>query len=390
MNKAAIIGTGQTLTKLKRKDVNLPELMREAVDKAVQDADIRLNEIDAIIVGNAPDLFDGVNHPEQWICESIGGRYLPVIRTHTGGTVGASAGIFGYYTVSSGMFDTVLVVSGNKLTETSAQRGLSYVYSPIWGREYAGGAVSVVANQAIIYMNECPDVTEKHFAMIGTRARKNGMNNPYSTLKLPNVTVDMLMNQNYLCTPLKLLDSCPVSDGACAMVIECGPKAKKRSVPKCWIQAVSTIADGATNVDRNWAYPTALIKAAQTVYKQTGITNPLEQLDVIELYDAFTVQQLIWAEGLGLAEYGQSYKFVEDGTTAMGGKCPINPSGGVLCSNSIGASAMIRQAEIAIQLTEKGGDRQVDSARIGLAHGWGGAIQFHTVMLLAKDEDLKL
>ncbi|MCP5493937.1 MAG: hypothetical protein H7A23_05225 [Leptospiraceae bacterium] len=390
MNKAAIIGTGQTQTKLKRKDVNLPELMREAVDKALQDAGMELSEVDGIIVGNSPELFDGINHPEKWCVDSIGGRNLPVIRTHTGGTVGASAGIFAYYTVASGMFDTVIAVSGNKLTETSVQKGLSYVYSPIWGREYAGGAVSAVANQARIYMSKYPQVTERHLAMVGVQERKNAMNNPYATLKLPNVTETMLMNLDYLSTPLKLLDSCPTSDGACAMVIENGNKAKKRSVPKSWIQAVATNADGATNPGRDWGIPIALEKAAESIYKAVGITDPFKQIDVVELYDAFSIQMLIWMEGMKFAKYGEAYKLLEAGEFSMKGSLPVNPSGGVLSSNSIGASAMIRQAEIAIQMTEKGEDRQIDGAKIGLSHGWGGAIQFHTLMLQSKSEDFSV
>lgn len=390
MNKAAIIGTGQTQTKLKRKDVNLPELMREAVNRAIEDADMELSEIDGIIVGNSPELFDGINHPEKWCADSIGGRNIPVIRTHTGGTVGASAGIFAYYTVASGMFNTVVCVSGNKLTETSVQKGLSYVYSPILGREYAGGAVSAVANQARIYMSEYPQVTERHLAMIGVQERKNAMNNPYATLKLPNVTETMLMNLDYLSTPLKLLDSCPTSDGACAMVIENGVLAKKRSVPKSWIQAVATNTDGANNAGRDWCHPKALELAAGSIYKQLGITNPYKQIDVVELYDAFSIQMLIWLEGMNFADYGTSYKLLEQGEFSMTGSMPVNPSGGVLSSNSIGASAMIRQAEIAIQMTNKGEDRQIDGARIGLSHGWGGVIQFHTLMMQSREEDFSL
>ena len=390
MNKVAIIGTGQTVTKTKRKDVNLPELMREAIDKALEDAEIDYGDIDGICVGNAPEMFDGINHPELWAADSIGGKGIPVIRNHTGGTVGASTGIFGYYTVASGMYDTVVVVSGNKLTETSVQKGLSYVYSPIYGREYAAGAPSAVANQARIYMKRHPHITEDHFALIGYIARKNALNNPYASLKLPNLTIDMLKNLPYLSTPLRQLDSCPTSDGACAMVLQKGELAKKKSVGKSWVQAVSTISDGTNYPDRTWGAPLALEKAADIVFKAVGITDPLKQLDVIEMYDAFTVQQLIWAEGMGLAPYGESYKLFEDGTFTMQGSLPINPSGGVLSNNSIGATAMIRQAEIALQMTQKAGDRQVDGAKVGLAHGWGGFIQFHTMMIQSKEEELIL
>lgn len=388
--KVAITGIGQTKTKLKRKDVNFPELMGEACRQAIQDAGVTIDDVDCVICSSSPELFEGLSEPEMWATDFTFGVMKPHYRIQTGGTVGASTGITGWYLVTSGLFDTVLVVSGDKLSESSVQKGLSLVYSPTMGRDFAAGAPSAVACQTRSYMHRFPYATEEHLAKIGTMMRKNALNNPNASLKLPQISEDMMLNMAWLSTPFRLLDSCPTSDAACAMVLQSEHLAEKKEKPKAWIQAVSTVAEGVNYVDRDWSIPLALKKAAQTVYKETGITNPMDDLDVVEIYDAFTGQHLVWLEGLGFCEDGRaSIDLIDSGATKMNGKLPVNPSGGVLSNNSIGASAMIRQAEVALQIMGKAGERQVPNAEIGLAHGWGGAIQFHTIMILSGEKDIQ-
>ncbi|MCB1304303.1 MAG: hypothetical protein KDK37_08495 [Leptospiraceae bacterium] len=388
MQKVAIAGIGQTRTKLKRRDVNFPELIGEACQLALHDGEMSEEDVDCTVFGSAPEFFEGVGEPEHWAADYSLGVLRSHFRIQTGGTVGASTTIGGYYLVASGMFDAVLVVAGDKLSESSVQRGLSLVYSPTMGRDFAAGAPSAVANQTRIYMSHYPEVKEEHFAKIGTMMRKNALNNPNAQLKLPQISEELMMNLAWLSTPLRLLDSCPTSDAACAMLLVSERLAKKMERPLAWIQSVATISDGVNYPDRDWGDPIALREAAKRCYAQVGITDPLEQLDVMEIYDAFSSQHLFWYDGLGLCESGKSYELVDDRTTSMKGKLPVNPSGGVLSNNSIGASAMIRQAEVALQVMGKAGDRQVPDAKIGLAHGWGGAIQFHTIMILSSDPEI--
>ncbi len=388
--KVAITGVGMTRTKLKRRDVNFPELMGEACQLALQDAELSFDDIDCVVYGSGPEFFEGTGEPEMWASDFTLGPLKPHFRIQTGGTVGASTTIAGWYLAASGMFDTVLVVSGNKLGESSVQKGLSMVYSPTMGRDFAAGAPSAVANQARMHMHNCPELKEEHFAKIGTLMRKNALNNPYAQLKLPQITEDMMLNMAWLSTPFRLLDSCPTSDQTCAMILQNERKADGVERPKAWVQAVSTIADGVNYPDRDWSDPIALHKAAETAYAAVGIDKPLDQLDVIEIYDAFTSQHPLWYEGLKLCDRGRAGPdLIDTGVNTMDGKLPVNPSGGVLSNNSIGASAMLRQAEIALQLMGRAGDRQVAHAEVGLAHGWGGAIQFHTVMIMSGEKDIK-
>ena len=385
MRGVAIVGTGQTRCKERRDDVSFPGLIYEAASRALEDAGVTINEIDAVVFGSAPELFEGVNHPEQWCSDAAGSLLKPSMRIHTGGTVGASTGIGAFYYIASGMFDTVLAVTGDKLSESPVQLGLSTVYDPILGRQFACGAPSAVALQARQYMDKY-GVTEEQAALVAVKNRKNALLNPYAQLRIPNISVEMVMSSMVLSSPIKLLDSCPASDGACAMVLASEERAGKLNPRPAWIRAVASFNEGVYYPGRNFADPLALMEAAKKVYNAAGITDPRRELDVAELYDAFSFQEMLWSEALFFCERGGGGKLVESNATQMTGDLPVNPSGGVLSTNTIGATAMMRQAEAAMQVMNRAGSHQIDGARTALAHGWGGGIQFHTLMIVSSEK----
>ena len=386
MRRAAIVGTGQTKCKERRDDVSFPGLIYEAATRALEDAGITIDDVDAVIFGSAPELFEGVNHPEQWCADASGAFLKPQIRVHTGGTVGASTGIAAFYYVAAGMFDTVLAVTGDKLSESPVQLGLSTVYDPILGRQFACGAPSAVALQARQYMHKY-GVTEHQAALVAVKNRKNALLNPYAQLHIPNISVEMVMSSMMLSTPIKLLDSCPASDGACAMVIASEGLAEKYADRPAWIKAVATFNEGVYYPGRNFADPLALMEAAKKVYKTAGITDPRREIDAAELYEAFSFQEMLWTEAMFFCDRGEGGKLVESGATQMTGDLPVNPSGGVLSTNTIGATAMMRQAEAAMQVMGRAGAHQIDGARTAIAHGWGGGIQFHTLMIVSAEKN---
>jgi acetyl-CoA C-acetyltransferase len=385
LRRVAIVGTGQTKCKERRDDVSFPGLIYEAAARALDDSGITIKDVDAVVFGSAPELFEGVNHPEQWCADAAGAFLKPSLRVHTGGTVGASTGIAAFYYVASGMFETVLAVTGDKLSESPVQLGLSTVYDPILGRQFACGAPSAVALQARQYMHEF-GVTEEQAAMVAVKNRKNALLNPYAQLRIPNISVEMVMNSPVLSSPIKLLDSCPASDGACAMVLASETRAAGLAARPAWIKAVATYNEGVYYPGRDFAVPLALMEAARKVYRATGITDPRREIDVAELYEAFSFQEMLWTEALLFCERGEGGRLVESGATEMTGDIPVNPSGGVLSTNTIGATAMMRQAEAAMQVMGRAGEHQIEGARTALAHGWGGGIQFHTLMIVSRDK----
>jgi acetyl-CoA C-acetyltransferase len=368
----------------RRDDVSFPGLIYEAASRALEDAGLTIDDVDAVVFGSSPEYFEGVNHPEKWCAEASGAFLKPQMRIHTGGTVGASTGIAGFYHVASGLYDVVLAVTGDKLSESPVQLGLSTVYDPILGRQFACGAPSAVALQARQYMAKY-GITEVQAAKVAVKNRRNALNNPYAHLKVPNISVEMVLQSPVISAPIRLLDSCPTSDGACAMVLASEERAEHLCARPAWIKATATYNEGVNYVDRSFAEPLGLMEAAKKAYRIAGITNPRAEIDVAEIYDAFSYQELLWYEGLFFCERGEGGRLIDEGVTEMTGDLPVNPSGGVLSTNTIGATAMMRQVEAALQVMGRADRRQVGGARTALAHGWGGAIQFHTVMILGSE-----
>jgi acetyl-CoA C-acetyltransferase len=125
--------------------------------------------------------------------------------------------------------------------------------------------------------------------------------------------------------------------------------------------------------------------AARAVYAQAGIADPRHQLDVAEIYEPFSWIEVMWYENLGFCEQGEGWKLLRDGVTDYGGELPVNPSGGVLSTNPIGASGLLRMAEAALQVMGEAGEHQVPDARMALGHAYGGGSQFFAMMIFGKE-----
>jgi acetyl-CoA C-acetyltransferase len=137
--------------------------------------------------------------------------------------------------------------------------------------------------------------------------------------------------------------------------------------------------------DRDLAESKSLEKAAKTAYKMAGINNPFEEIDVAEIYDAFTYQELMWTEGLGFCNKGEGGKLVEKGETEMGGSIPVNPSGGCLSAHPVIAAGLIRITEAALQVRGEADQRQIPGVKTALAHGINGPCgQAHCVWIVGK------
>jgi acetyl-CoA C-acetyltransferase len=380
----AVVGTGQTKYVSRRRDVNIAEMVREASFRAMEDAGLQPEDIDAVVVGSAPEIFEGINYPENWVGIAAAASGKPLIRIHTGGTVGASTTIAAFYHICSGVFDTVLAVAYEKLSDGIAQYGLSACYDPLWDRDFACGAPALVALQSRQYLARYQEVTEEHAAMIAVKNRANAVGNEYAQLQL-EITVEDVMNSAPVSTPIKMLDCCPTSDGAAAMVLAGEKRARRLSPRPAWIAGVGTCTESPYVPGVDMAYPESCVRAAQQAYQMAWIYDPIRDLDMAEVYDAFSFQELIWPEALGLCEPGGGGALVESGRTSMDGDFPINPSGGVLSANPIGASAMIRQLEAALQVMGRAKDHQIPGVKKALAHGWGGAIQFSTVTIFSSE-----
>jgi acetyl-CoA C-acetyltransferase len=223
--------------------------------------------------------------------------------------------------------------------------------------------------------------------MVAVKDRLNALKNPYAHLKLADITIDKVKESAMLWDPIRFLESCPSSDGAAAAVLTNAKGAAKSSKKPAWVAATSIRSETGQFPGRNTVKPQAGVDCAIDVYKQAGITNPRTEIDVAELYVPFSWYEPMWLEGHLIAEPGEGWKMVDEGQTEMTGSFPVNCSGGVLSSNPIGASGMLRFIEAANQVRGECGEHQIDGARTALAQAYGGAAQYFAMGVFRDTKD---
>lgn len=379
----AIVGIGQTHHTAVREDVSLTGLIREAALRALQDADLTFADIDAIVIGTAPDAFEGVMMPELFFASALGAVGKPILRVHTAGSVGGSTAIVAAGLVQAGRFETVLTLAFEKQSESNAMWALSprYPFAP----PTVAGAGGYFAPLVRAYMRQT-NAPEHIGWKVAVKDRLNALKNPYAHLKIEDISLDMVKNSPMLWEPIRYLETCPSSDGAAAMVFTTAKLAARSPNKPAWVHATAMRSEPILFPGRNQVLPQAGHDCAQDLYKQAGITDPRKEIDVAELYVPFSWFEPMWLENLGLSALGEGWKDVDNGVTELGGALPINPSGGVLSTNPIGASGMIRFAEAAMQVRGQAGEHQVDGARKAMGHAYGGGSQFFATWIVGADK----
>jgi acetyl-CoA C-acetyltransferase len=379
--RAAVLGTGQTEHRSKRLDVSLAGLCREAVDRAVADAGLDdLGQVDAVVVGKAPDLFEGVMMPELYLADALGATGKPLLRVHTAGSVGGATAIVAASLVQAGRHRRVLAVAFEKQSESNAMWALSI--SPPFTMPVLAGAGGYFAPHVRAYIRRSGAPAHVG-AMVAVKDRRNGALNPYAHLRQPDITVDQVQASPMLWDPIRYDETCPSSDGACAVIIGDQASAEASSGPVAWILATAMRTEPTMFSGKDHVNPRAGQDAAAALWDRAGISRPLDEIDVAEIYVPFSWFEPMWLENLGFAAAGEGWKLTESGSTAIGGALPVNPSGGVLCSNPIGASGLLRFAESAMQVMGKAGAHQVPGARTALGHAYGGGSQFFSMWVVA-------
>ena len=379
--RAAVVGIGQTHHRAKRDDLSIAGVCREAIDRALLDANMTFDDIDAIVVGKAPDLFEGVMMPELYMAEALGAVGKPLLRVHTAASVGGSTAIVAASLVQAGVHKRVLTVAFEKQSESNAMWALSVPVPFIMPVHAGAGGYFAPHVRAYIRRSGAPT----HIgAMVAAKDRQNALKNPYAHLHNEGTTVETVLASQMLWDPIRYDETCPSSDGACALVIADEDTAKAYSNP-AWIHATAMRSEPTTASGRDQVNPLAGRENAAALWKQAGITSPIDEIDCAEIYVPFSWFEPMWLENLGFAEQGTGWKLTEAGETRIGGRIPVNMSGGVLSSNPIGASGMLRFAEAALQVRGMAGEHQVDGARKALGHAYGGGSQFFATWVVGAE-----
>ena len=382
MNRCAIVGIGQTNHKAKRADVSIAGLVREAASRALADAELDWKDIDAVVIGKAPDMFEGVMMPELYLADALGAAGKPILRVHTAGSVGGSTAIVAAQTVISGVHRRVLTVAFEKQSESDAMWALS-PRIPFQPQLTAGaGGYFAPLVRAYIHRSGAP---EEVGMMVAVKDRLHALKNPYAHLRIKGIDLAMVRDSPMLWDPIRYLETCPSSDGACAMVLTDEEGAKRAPRAPAWIHGLATRSEPVMFAGRNQVDPQAGRDCAKDLYAQARIGDPRKDIDLAELYVPFSWFEPMWLENLGFAAANEGWRMTQSGATALGGALPINPSGGVLSSNPIGASGMLRFAEAAMQVRDQAGEHQVDGARRAMGHAYGGGSQFFAMWIVGRE-----
>ena len=377
----AVVGVGQTHHASKQPDVNCAEMVRIAIDKALFDAGLSHEDIDAIVLGKAPDPLEGIMQPEQYLAGALGAHMKPIIRVHTAGSVGCTTALTAATHVASGLYGRVLTVAFEKQSEGNAMWALSpnYAFTPpmVAG---AGGFFAPYC-RAYIMRSGAPS----HIgAVVAANARENAARNEYAHLKDP-MTVEDVLASPMLWDPIRFLETCPSSDGAIAIVMANEELAKKGPRKPAWLKAGATYTEPMYVPGRDQVSPLAGRTCAKHVYAKAGIKDPWKEIQVAEFYVPFSWYEPMWLENLGFAPLNEGWKVVDRGDQKFGRHLPVNPSGGVLNTNPIGASGMLRFGEAALQVMGRAGEHQVPGVKTALGHAYGGGAQYFSIAILSTE-----
>lgn len=385
---AIIAGVGMTRF-TKHPDKGLKELGREAIEKAVADAGLTLADIQAAYVGNcAAGLVTGQESVRgQVILHPMGVGKIPIVNVENACASGSTALVQACVMVSAGLYDVVLALGVEKLTHPDKMRSfaafagamdidelnemLADLAKQSSGAEGGAGQnrsmfMDVYAMAARAHM-ERYGTKKEHFAMVAAKNSFHGSMNPRAQFR-EVMTVEQVLADRVIVEPLTRSMCSPIGDGAAAVVVVSTRKARKLGIAKPVRVVTSVMHSGWNHRDDE---PDTVELCAHEAYDEAGI-GPRD-VSVIELHDASAPAEIMNYEALGLCARGEGGRLIESGATRLGGRIPVNTSGGLLRKgHPVGATGVAQIVELTEQLQGRAGERQVTGARIGLAQNGGG------------------
>jgi acetyl-CoA C-acetyltransferase len=373
----AIIGVGESKYREPTSET-IPEIVYPAVQKALKDARLDMADIDYRVTASL-DLFDGQPASNGLVAEVVGAVMNPEVRVAQDGLL---ACYHAYMLLRTGLYNTVLVVAHYKGSLVNHYAVSNWSFDPIYQQKLGLDFLSAAALQANWYMHRY-GITQEECARVVAMNRSSGKKNPRS-LGLAEVTIDDVLQSPLLAYPIKSLDAAPVCDGACALVLTSSQRKAKSSDKPVWIRGVGACQDAHYLGDRDLSKAASLIHASQQAYQMAGIKYPKKEIDVAELSEFFSYQELLWLEGLGFCNSGEAGRMLDEEITSKNGGLWINPSGGVLSGVPYVVAGLNGLAEAVLQVRGEAEGCQVSGVRTALVQGTTGPVgQDHCVFIVS-------
>jgi len=383
--KVYVIGVGMTkFEKPGSKAWDYPDMAKEAGSKALADAGIPYDLVEQAAVGYVY----GESTCGQRAVYQLGLTGIPVYNVNNNCSTGSTALFLGKQLVEGGIADCVLALGFEKMEKGSLGAKYTDRINPmdrhvdamvkLRGFEASPVAPQIFGNAGREHMERYGTKPEQ-FAKIGLKNHRHSVNNPYSQFQ-DEYTLEEILAAPMVHAPLTKLQCCPTSDGSAAAVLASEEFVRRHSLEGKAVEILGQAMVTDTRETFESKSSIALIGsemsrlAAQRVYEETGL-GP-EDVDVIELHDCFSTNELITYEALGLCPEGQGGKLIDEGAVTYGGKWVVNPSGGLISKgHPLGATGLAQCSELCWQLRGEAGARQVAGAKVALQHniGLGGA-----------------
>ena len=382
----AIIGVGTTKYG-EHWSKGLKDLITEAGIKALEDAKITGNDIELIVGGSmSSGMFVGQEHTGALFADYMGLNPKPAIRTEAACASSSVALRVGCMAIASGMYDCVAVGGAEKMTDVYGSQATTALAGAMdrdneayFGLTFPG----VYAMMAKRHMHQY-GTTREQLAMVAVKNHKNAIHNPFAQYQ-KSITVDDVLKSQLVADPLRLLDCSPIADGAACLIIVPADVAKKYTDTPIYIRASVQASDTLGLYMRNDITTiSANLHAAKMAYQLAGVKP--SDIHLAEVHDCFTINEIISCEDLGFCKKGEGGKVVENGETEIGGRIPVNTSGGLKAKgHPVGATGAGQIVELVEQLRGEAGKRQVSGAEIGLAHNLGGSGSTVVVHILSRN-----
>ncbi|MGH9862990.1 MAG: thiolase domain-containing protein [Candidatus Acidiferrales bacterium] len=386
MRRVAVVGAG--MTKFMRRALETPkELAWLAAKAALDSAEMSLDQVGGVVLGTAPDAFDGLHMKGEYLSDGCGGWKKPYLRCYVGGGTGVYAIAQGWFHVASGRFDAVLVVCEEKMSSClpHPQAAFLTIFDNITEQPLRPNLLWIFALEQNRYMAR-HGITNQEIARVAVKNKRNALGHPAAQLGA-ELTVEEVLASEVLAWPVHRLMVSPTSDGAAAVLLASEEVAKRVTDKPIWIQGVGWCLDSAYWTNRDLYYPEYVEKAAWMAYRMAGVREPRKEINIAEPYDPFAYKELHHLEGLQLAPKGKAPQLLADGVFDRDGDLPATPSGGLLgVGNPIAAAGTMKICELFWQLRGEAGPRQVPGQpRRAVAQAWGDLMQVGTVVVMGVD-----
>jgi acetyl-CoA C-acetyltransferase len=387
----AIIGAGSTKFG-ELFDKSYDDLVREAASAALEDAGIPMDMVEAAWLSTAfPEIGVFKGRSGMDLCEPLSLYNVPVTRVSNFCASGADAIRNAVNALLAQDCDVAMALGVEKLRDRPPQDSIVKMMVE-YGHPYlqkgftAAGTFAIYANK---HFKEY-GVTSEDLARVSVKNHHHGTLNEKAHHRR-EFTIEQVLASPMVADPLTVLDCCPTTDGAsCVILVRAEDVDSSKHTP-VFIKGLGL------SISTGWDMPffdpnhdflsfQATRNAAQTAYAQAGVTDPLKEIDVAEVHDCFSIVELLTYEDLGFCKPGEAKEMIRGQATALGGEIPVNVSGGLLsCGHPVGATGIRMVTEIAEQLRNRAGKRQVAGARFGLAQNIGGPGAIASVMVLSSE-----